>query len=222
MCGRFAITLPRDAVASYFDADPGELIEEPPRLNVSPTEQITVVVAGTEGNRQRQLRSMRWGFIPHWYKKPGDGPLLINARAESVASKPAFRDAVRQRRCLIPASWFYEWQAQPDGGKKLPWRITGAGDGPMVFAGLWQRWGQAGGDAADRIETCAIVTCAANERLQPIHHRMPVILAPGDFSLWLGEAGHGAAALMRPAADNTVVAEPADDELQAALLRRPG
>lgn len=142
---------------------------------------------------------MRWGFVPHWYGHESDGPLLINARAETIATKPAFADAARARRCLIPASGFYEWTKDADGNR-LPWYIHPAQGDMLAFAGVWQVWEKGG----QRHVTCAIVTCAANDRMARLHHRMPVILAPDDWALWLGEAGHGAARLMRPAPEDAL------------------
>ena len=105
MCGRFAITLPPDAMAQLFEAVPANDLPQVPNYNVCPTNQVHAVIGGD----QRRLVSLRWGFLPHWYKTPSDGPLLINARAETIAEKPAFRSACRERRCLIPATGFYEW-----------------------------------------------------------------------------------------------------------------
>jgi len=196
MCGRFALTQPNDAMARLFAAAPANDLPTPPEYNICPTHRIHTVTTGPEG---RRLGSMRWGFIPHWYTAPGDGPLLINARAETIARKPAFRSACRERRCLIPASGFYEWTKDADG-HRLPWYITSADDSLLAFAGVYQEWGQ----GEDRLTTCAIVTCAANAPMQRLHHRMPVILAQDDWPLWLGEAGHGAAPLMRPAPDEAL------------------
>ena len=151
MCGRYALTLPHDAMAQMFAAAPANDLPEGPRWNVCPTTQIPVIRAAGEG---RALVSMRWGFVPSWYKTPTDGPLLINARAETVAEKPAFREACRSRRCLIPATGFYEWTKNADGAR-LPWYFHAADGGPLVFAGIWQDWGP------DRIATCAIVSCAS-------------------------------------------------------------
>jgi len=120
MCGRFAITLPSDAMAQLFDAAPGNDLPEVPNFNVCPTNGVHVVISGETG---RRLTQMRWGFLPHWYKTPSDGPLLINARSETLAEKPAFRAACRERRCLIPATGFYEWTKDAEG-KRLPWYIT--------------------------------------------------------------------------------------------------
>ncbi|MCU0911018.1 MAG: SOS response-associated peptidase [Rhodobacteraceae bacterium] len=195
MCGRFVITDPNEALAAMFGAQPSNDLPEPPNYNVCPTNTVAVVTA--EGGARR-LRAMRWGFIPHWYKAPNDGPLLINARADTIAEKPAFRAAARERRCLIPARGFYEWREE--GGQKLPFFIHRADGAPMVFAGVWQVWDK----GAAPLATCAIVTTDANARIGAIHHRMPVILEAGDWPLWLGEAGHGAAALMRSAPDAVV------------------
>ena len=188
MCGRFATTLPPEAMARLFDAAPANDLPEGPDFNVCPTARISVVRDG------RRLVAMRWGFLPHWYKSPTDGPLLINARAETIAEKPAFRAACRARRCLIPTAGFYEWNR--DGAEKLPWFIRRADGQPLVMAGIFQEWER----GEDHHVTCAIVTTSANEVLEPIHHRMPVILEPKDWPLWLGEAGKGAALLMKPAA----------------------
>lgn len=196
MCGRFALTLPNDAMARLFGAAPANDLPDTPDYNICPTSRVHTVTSGPEG---RRLGAMRWGFIPHWYKTPTDGPLLINARAETIAEKPAFRAACRDRRCLIPASGFYEWTKDAEGGR-LPWYIKHADDSPIAFAGIYQDWGQ----GEDRVTTCAIVTCAANRPMQALHARMPVILDPGDWPLWLGEAGHGAATLMRPAPEDAL------------------
>lgn len=190
MCGRMAITLPHEAMAQVFEAQPSNDLPEVPNYNVCPTVQVHTVTA-YEGSRR--LRPMRWGFIPHWYNKPNDGPLLINARAETVAEKPAFRAAVRERRCLIPASGFYEWTVD-DAGNKLPWFIHREDGDPLAFAGLWQDWERDG----EGFTTCAVVTTGAAGAMRDIHTRMPVILEPADWPLWLGEAGHGAAVLMQP------------------------
>lgn len=195
MCGRFAVTLPPDAMAQLFNAIPANDLPDVPNFNVCPTTQIHVV-HDLDG---RRLVSMRWGFIPHWYKAPNDGPLLINARAETIAEKPAFRMACRERRCLIPTSGFYEWTKDEDGNR-LPWYITRKDGEPLVMAGVWQDWERDG--VAWR--TCAIVTCGANAPMSRIHHRMPVILPAEDWAKWLGEAGHGAATLMHPAPEDAL------------------
>ncbi|MCA0042877.1 SOS response-associated peptidase [Celeribacter litoreus] len=196
MCGRFAITHASDAMARLFEAAPANNLPDIPNYNVCPTTQIHVVFREDNG---RRLVPMRWGFVPRWYKTPTDGPLLINARAETIAEKPAFREACRQRRCLIPADGFYEW-FRPEGGDKLPWFIQPADEGPMVFAGIWQEWGA----SEDRISSCAIVTTEATGHMAEIHHRIPVILQAENWAKWLGEEGRGAARLMTAAADETL------------------
>lgn len=196
MCGRFAITLPPDAMAQLFQAVPANDLPDVPNYNVCPTNRIHTISL-IDG--QRRLAPMRWGFLPHWYKSPTDGPLLINARAETIAEKPAFRAACRERRCLVPATGFYEWTKDEDG-KRLPWYIHPAGDGPLVFAGVWQDWERDG----QGLRTCAIVTCAANDAMSRIHHRMPVVLDRDDWAKWLGEEGKGAATLMHAPSDDAL------------------
>lgn len=197
MCGRFALTLPPDAMAQLFAERPANDLPQEPNYNICPTNQVPVVTA--EAGAGRALVSMRWGFLPHWYKSPTDGPLLINARAETIAEKPAFRAACRTRRCLIPATGFYEWTKDADGNR-LPWYITSPEQKPVVFAGVWQRWDK----GEEPLTTCSIVTTAANQPMSTIHHRVPVIIAEQDWGFWLGEAGIGAAKLMTAAPDDAL------------------
>jgi putative SOS response-associated peptidase YedK len=198
MCGRYSLTQPREAVAQLFAAGPAEgLPPDAPRYNICPTQTVDAVCVGREG---RVIAPMRWGFVPPWAKRLGEGPLLINARAETLAEKPAFRDAARHRRCLIPASGFFEWHGE--GRDKQAWWVSPPDGGLVAFAGVWSLWRGPEGPLA----SAAIVTIAANETLAPIHHRMPLVIAPEDFALWLGEAGHGAARLMRPVPDATFTA----------------
>lgn len=214
MCGRFAVTLPQDAMAELFAARPVNDLPMVPNYNVCPTNDVHVV---TSDGTDRQLGSMRWGFIPHWYKTPADGPLLINARAETIAEKPAFRSAARDRRCLIPASGFYEWTKDEDGNR-LPWFIHPAEGDALAFAGIYQSWDK--GD--EPMTTCAIVTTGSNEPMRKIHHRMPVILAEKDWPLWLGEAGHGAATLMTAAPDDTLRIYRVDPKVNSNRASGPG
>ena len=199
MCGRFAVTLPSDAMAQLFAATPANYLPDVPNYNVCPTNRVHAVTwTGTD----RRLGAMRWGFIPHWYKKPNDGPLLINARAETVAEKPAFRAACRERRAVIVASGFYEWTR--NGDTRLPWYITRSDGAPLAFAAVWQTWQAKEADDPPQ-HTAAIVTTAANAPMSSIHHRMPVVLEQQDVGLWLGEQGKGAARLMRAAPDDALV-----------------
>ncbi len=187
MCGRITITDPNAALAALFAAVPDNDLPDSPRFNICPTNQVAVVTA----NGHRRLRSMRWGLIPEWYTSPTDGPLIINARSDTVARKPAFRDAIRNRRCILPASGFYEWSAGP-GKTRLPWYITRTDGAPMAFGALYTMRGDMG--------TVATVTLDGGPNMTGIHDREPLILDPADWPLWLGEAGHGAALLMKPTA----------------------
>lgn len=197
MCGRFAVTLPNDAMAQLFGAAPANDLPQVPNFNVCPTAAIHVVYSDTD---LRRLGAMRWGFLPHWYKAPNDGPLLINARAETIAEKPAFRAACRARRCLIPTAGFYEWNKDAEGNR-LPWWITRRDGQPLVMAGVWQDWQ---GPDGDSLRCCAVVTTGASDDISAVHHRMPVILTEGQWGKWLGEEGHGAATLMQAAPDQTL------------------
>ncbi|PTX54243.1 putative SOS response-associated peptidase YedK [Litoreibacter ponti] len=192
------MTTPAEAMAALFDAAPGNDLPNLPNYNICPTNQVCAV---TSEQGHRRIVSLRWGFIPYWYKTPGDGPLLINARGETVAEKPAFRAAVRHQRCLIPATGFYEWTKDADGNR-LPWYIHPDDGGTLAFAGIYQHWkGQEKGAEVEHV-TCAIVTTEASPKMQAIHHREPVTLAPQDWPLWLGEAGKGAAKLMTHAPED--------------------
>jgi putative SOS response-associated peptidase YedK len=183
-------------MAQLFNATPANDLPTVPNYNVCPTVNIHTV---TSDSGTRHLRAMRWGFLPHWYKKLTGGPLLINARSETIAEKPAFRDACRHRRCLIPADGFYEWE-RTEGEKPRPYRAVRTDGQPMAMAGVWQDWEVDG----QRITSCAIVTTDANAKMAEIHHRLPVILGPDEWPLWLGEAGKGAATLMRPVEDDVL------------------
>lgn len=191
MCGRLATMVPNDAMAQLFAARPANDLPGVPNYNICPTDAVHTIALSGAG---RALAAMRWGFLPTWYKTPTDGPLLINARAETLAEKPAFREACRTRRCLVVASGFYEW-TKTEQGQRLPWYFTRSDGAPLAFAALWQSWG------SDPIRSCAIVTTAANTTLSALHHRMPLILEPQDWGLWLGEESKGAARLMRPGAE---------------------
>ena len=194
MCGRYALYDRTWAeIAELFHALPFGGLLTLPNYNICPTNEVASVIG--DGN-ERKIVPMRWGFIPKWYKAPNGGPLLINARAETIADKPAFRDACRNRRCLIPASGFFEW-TKSESGQRIPWYIFPSDRKLFAFAGIWQEWNS----GAERHVTCAIVTTSANRTLSNLHHRMPVTVLPENYALWLGEEGKGAARLMRPAND---------------------
>lgn len=179
MCGRFTLAASPDAVAEFF-----ELIDLPvfgPRYNIAPT-QPAPVVRITGGGGVRRFDHLHWGLIPSWAKDPGIGSRMINARGETVASKPSFRAALRQRRCLVVADGFYEWRKLPGTKRKQPHHVRRCNAGLMALAGLWERWEGPDGRA---IESCTIITTEPNDLMKPLHDRMPVILGRDDFELWL-------------------------------------
>jgi len=190
VCGRFVLETPLKATAEIFNAQMAESLVTVPNFNICPSENISVLVSNS-GNRK--LGQMRWGFVPNWYKSVVDGPLLFNARAETLAEKPAFRDACRRRRCLIPADGFYEWK-KTVGSKSKPFYVRRSDRQQMIFAGIWQF----SDDCEDRIPTCTIITVPASEQILGIHNRMPLLIDPSDWAVWLGEGqGVKAAKLMK-------------------------
>lgn len=182
MCGRFAFYSPREAVSELFEVEFPLALE--PRFNIAPT-QFVVTLRQKEGESDRYSIEpvlLRWGLIPFWAKDPRIGNRLINARAESVDQKPAFRAAFRRRRCVILANGYYEWQ-RTDAGK-VPYFISARDEQPFAMAGLWERWH----DGGSSIETCTIITTAANSCTAELHHRMPAILSVDDTRGWLDHA----------------------------------
>lgn len=177
MCGRFTQYSDISTYAEYLDAEVGSQTEYTPHYNVAPTQSIWAARLSTEG--QRELVTLRWGLVPHWSKGIDNRYSMINARAETVHEKPAYRDAFKRRRCLIPANGFYEWQ-QADG--KQPYYIKRTDDEPFAFAGIWEHWEGEGGEV---IESCSIIVTEANDLLAKIHDRMPVILPKKAFGKWL-------------------------------------
>lgn len=177
MCGRFTQSHNAEAIAQAFNLK--EVPELNPRYNVAPTQMVGTVLK-PENTDERQFKMLYWGLIPSWAKDKKMGSNLINARAETVAEKPAFRSAFKRRRCLVVADGFYEWKQV--GGKKQPFYIHLPDKQPFGLAGLWEHWEEAEGEI---IESCTIITTAANELMQPIHERMPVIINPQDYDLWL-------------------------------------
>jgi putative SOS response-associated peptidase YedK len=195
MCGRYAIISAPEALRRLFGYQ--ETPNFPARYNVAPTQPIPVVRLG-QGARQFAL--VRWGLIPGWVKDPRGFSLIINARGDSVLDKPAFRAAMRYRRCLVPADGFYEWNAE--GDRRRPFAIRPRAGGPIAFAGLWEVWT---GPNGEEVETAAIVTTQANRMLRPLHDRMPVVLAPDAYDIWLdcrNVDANVASALIAPAPEN--------------------
>ncbi len=180
MCGRFSLTAPGQLWFEIFGLpDPPAWA---PRYNIAPTQPVAAVLVPPDQG-QRQFRLLQWGLIPSWAKDPGVGADMINARAEMAATKPAFRAAFRRRRCLVLADGFYEWSRQ--GRKKQPFCIRLRDGRPFAFAGLWEHWERPEGGA---IDSCALLTTEPNALIQPLHHRMPVILDPEAYELWLDPA----------------------------------
>jgi putative SOS response-associated peptidase YedK len=205
MCGRLFQTSPPQRLAALFGtANP--MSNAPPRYNAAPTD-LLLTVRYNPKTGQRALDPLRWGLVPNWAKDPKIGATLTNARAETIAEKPAFRDAFARRRCLVPVDGFYEWH-RPEQGPKQPYAFAhpanDAGERPLlVLAGLWESWRDPAGEI---LRTITLVTTAANGVMAPIHHRMPVILAAEDWAVWLGDRPgrslRDAAALLRPCADD--------------------
>jgi putative SOS response-associated peptidase YedK len=189
MCGRFVQKTPLGEIRVLFETA-GPLPNAPPRYNAAPTQDLAVVRYNPQA-RARSLDLLRWGLVPLWAKDVRFGARCINARAETIARQPAFRDAFARRRCLVPADGFYEWQKR--GKSTVPYAIVPA-QGLFAFAGLWERWR----DPADGtiLRSFAIVTGPPNELCRPIHDRMPAILPPASWPLWLGEERAGPAELL--------------------------
>lgn len=179
MCGRFSQRQSAEAIAQAF-----QVLEVPsltPRYNIAPTQAVATVLQNSQ-QEGRHLKMLHWGLIPSWAKDPKIASKLINARAETVAEKPSFRSAFRQRRCLVVADGFYEWQQQENKKQKQPYYFRFKDESPFAFAGLWERWEDPNGK---EIQSCTLLTTQANDLMRPIHHRMPVILSPKDYELWL-------------------------------------
>ena len=181
MCGRYSLAgADAQGLRSRFGL--GEGIEVRRRFNVAPGDDVLTVTTDRAGAARGDV--LRWGLVPHWAQDPRIGSRMINARAETVADRPAFRDAFARRRCLVLADGFYEWERVP-GAPKRAWWVTRADGAPFAFAGLWALWRPAGGDGIEPLRSCAIVTTSANARVAAIHDRMPVILPPAAEAAWL-------------------------------------
>lgn len=202
MCGRFTLKTTAEVLAEHF-----ELPEVPvlvPRYNIAPSQTVAVVRGGAEP-AGRELTGLRWGLIPSWAEDPGIGNRMINARAETVAEKPAFRSAFRRRRCLIVADGFYEWRRQD--GRTQPFYFRLRDGGPFAIAGLWERWEK--GD--EPIESCTLLTTGANDVVGPVHDRMPVVLDPAEYGRWLDprvDRPEGLQPLLQPYPGERMVALP--------------
>lgn len=179
MCGRFGLFVTPEVLEEYFDlTEPAAAIADTPRYNLTPGQAVAVV---REHDGRRRLDALQWGLIPFWAKDATIGRKLVNARLDGIASKPAFREAWTRRRCLIPASGFYEW-SEPIDGRKRPHFIRPVREPLLALAGLWERWRTPGGD---KLETCVIVTTDASVQLAKVHDRMPLLIPRDAHALWL-------------------------------------
>lgn len=180
MCGRFAFYSPSEAAAALFGVATSVAVE--PRFNIAPTQYIAAI--RQDAQQERELVMLRWGLVPFWAKDPTIGNRMINARAETVAEKPAYRAAYRHRRCVVLADGFYEWRK--DGANKVPYFISVADGKPFALAGLWENWHD--GESGEDLQSATLITTVANDFMAPLHHRMPVILEPGTAGEWLAGA----------------------------------
>lgn len=202
MCSRFTLARQASELGSLFGVQVQH--ELPPRYNIAPMQPV-IAVRLRPGASHREVALLQWGLVPSWAKDPAMGSRMVNARSETVAEKPAFRAAFRFRRCLILADGFYEWQGIP--GKKQPYHIRMRDGSPFAFAGLWETWEGVEG----YLETCTILTTEANDVVRPLHNRMPVILPPADYALWLDTTLHDRQmlqSLLRPYPPEEMVAVP--------------
>jgi putative SOS response-associated peptidase YedK len=206
MCGRYSLHASPEVVSLMFGLS--EVPAFQPRYNIAPTTPVLVV-------REGGAAMLRWGLVPRWARdvngKPPSGAGMNNARAETVAEKPSFREAYRRRRCLIPASGFYEWKLE--GKLKQPYYIHPAAGELFAFAGIWERWEGAGGP----LETCAVITTEPNAVMAPIHERMPVIVAPADYGRWLA----GSEGLLQPCPAAAIAAHPVSRAVNRAANEGP-
>lgn len=219
VCGRFVSTSPPDDLARYFAADPAPEVELAPSWNVAPTDRVAVVL---ERRDERLVEVVRWGLVPPWAKDLSVGARMINARAETVATRSAFRKAFAQRRCIVPAAGFYEWTRVEGHRKKQPWFIHRPDGEPYAFAGLWERWKQ--DDDHPWVLTCTIITGAANGPMSEVHDRMPVMLPPDRWARWLDPA-EGDVELLQswlvPAPDALVTFHPVSIAVNTATNEGP-
>ncbi|MCG9890857.1 MAG: SOS response-associated peptidase [Thermosynechococcaceae cyanobacterium MS004] len=209
MCGRFTLAKTPEQIAEAFSLP--EVPDFPLRYNIAPSQPVGVIVQGRESDR-REFRLMQWGLIPSWVKDPSKFANLINARAETVAEKPSFRSAFKYRRCLIPADGFYEWQ-KVKGGSKQPFHFTLTGNSIFAFAGLWESWND--------FETFTILTTTANALLATIHDRMPVVLEPENYALWLDPSVQDPRQLvgfLKPYSDEPMQAIPVSTRVNSAQV----
>ncbi len=214
MCGRFALHHPAQQVLELFSVEQSTF-ELQPRYNIAPSQQVAVV----RQREQRTLDACKWGLIPSWAKDPKIGSRMINARAETLAEKPAYRNALKRRRCLIPASGFYEWRKE--GEARIPTYIFPRTAPLLALAGLWEEWRAPDGEL---LHSCTIITTGANEFMTPIHARMPVILPPAQQDLWLDPEQQDTGALvelLQPLAGEELASHPVGKQVNSPAFDAP-
>jgi putative SOS response-associated peptidase YedK len=213
MCGRYALKAPASELVTRFGLD--EYAEYRLHYNIPPGTDIPVIRQSPEG--KRVLHLLRWGLVPHWAKDPSVGARLNNARSESIAEKPSFRDAFKRRRCLVPASGFYEWKTE--GKIKQPYYISLKSGEPMAMAGVWESWKTPDGGV---LRTTCIVTTGPNTVMAPIHDRMPVIIGPAQWSAWLAGPSENIESLLAPYAADEMQAWPVSPRVSKTANDEPG
>lgn len=224
MCGRYVSSSQPDEIARYFGAEMSEaLVEEHPtaNFNVAPTAQVFMVY---DTGDLRRLDTARWGLVPHWAKDLSIGAKMINARADTLATKNAFKRAFQRKRCIIPADGFYEWKVVPGQKKKQPMFIHRADGDRFAFAGLWELWRNPDAPDDEPVRTCTIITGEPNEAVAPIHDRMPVMLPPDAWSTWLDRDNHDLdmlGKLLVPAPASIIAVHPVSTAVNNVRNREP-
>lgn len=221
MCGRYVSSSTPDEIAQYFDADeqPERALE--PSWNVAPTDDVYVVL---EEDGVRRVAEHHWGLVPFWAKSAAIGSKMINARADGLATKGAFKDAFARKRCLVPADGFYEWQAISGQKVKQPYLITRRTGEPLAFAGLWSSWRPPSGDGTERLRSATIITTTPNDLMATLHDRMPVILPASAWATWLDPDNHDVEALgelLVPAPEDVLTMRPVSTEVNSVRNQGP-
>jgi putative SOS response-associated peptidase YedK len=220
MCGRFSSTSQLQFLLEQFRAEPLRVEGHEPSWNVAPASEILVVTASSDG--ARQLRALKWGLVPRWAKDPSGANRMINLRAETVREKKGWKSTLARKRCIIPIDGFYEWQDQGKGQRKQPYYITSRDFSPLALAGLWATWRDP--ESGEELFTCTILTTSANDLMESVHHRMPVILAPEDWDTWLDPENTDTdelAKLLVPAPEEMLTLWPVDPAVGNVRNNRP-
>jgi putative SOS response-associated peptidase YedK len=220
MCGRFSSTSQLQFLLEQFRAEPVGVEGHQPSWNVAPASDILVVTASEDG--ARQLRELRWGLVPRWAKDRSGANRMINLRAETVREKKGWKSTLARKRCIIPIDGFYEWQDQGKGQRKQPFYITSRDFSPLALAGLWATWRDP--ESGEELFTCTILTTSANDLMESVHHRMPVILAPEDWDAWLDPNNTDTdelAKLLVPAPEEMLTLWPVDPAVGNVRNNRP-